>query len=621
MKKIVFALGLLFTCISISAQTNTFPTSGSVGIGTTSPSQKLDVRGVIQSGPTSTNGGIFLAQRYSGVNHIGTLSSNHSNGNLIIGYGAAGKYGSGSSTLVSTFENFNGYRSAVRIGSGTFEILNTPTAVQVPIGDELSMSSRFFVDRNGNIGLGTKSPQTKLHLYNQIDGAFNGLVIDNRKIYGVGTGTNETSRISLSLSENGVANPLSRIFGMIEAGTEMEASSIDGRLSFYVRDATVVREKMRITSNGYVGIGITNPESVLDVKGAGILRAQDNAAGLALHVRNSIGTNSFTLRAFSDRGEIKAQNGQHLNINDYSGNSWLYGQNGGRVGVGTTSPQSKLHIAGDLIVKDGIRFEDTGEKIEYYGDADHSAHVQLYNPANGNIEIKNVWNGGNADIILNPDHNVIVSQGNVGIGTTSPSHKLTVAGDVNIGGTGNSSLRVRHVNGKDFDSNGFDHLYLNYSTDKNVWIGSPTNPSSLIANGKVAVGTTSVPGDYQMAIAGKVIAEEVRVELQSSWPDYVFKKDYKLLSVEEVENYIKKHGHLPEMPSAKEVEKEGVLLGEMNKKLLEKVEELTLYTISQEKEIKKLLKQEERIQKIEEENKQLKDLLARVAKLENKSKK
>ncbi|GGD07570.1 hypothetical protein GCM10011368_06870 [Hyunsoonleella pacifica] len=74
----------------------------------------------------------------------------------------------------------------------------------------------------------------------------------------------------------------------------------------------------------------------------------------------------------------------------------------------------------------------------------------------------------------------------------------------------------------------------------------------------------------------------------NNWPDYVFTNDYKLPTLLEVEAYIKENGHLPNIDSAKEVEKNGVLLGEMNAKLLEKIEELTLYIIEQQKQIELL---------------------------------
>ncbi|MDR6560596.1 MULTISPECIES: RICIN domain-containing protein [unclassified Arcicella] len=95
-------------------------------------------------------------------------------------------------------------------------------------------------------------------------------------------------------------------------------------------------------------------------------------------------------------------------------------------------------------------------------------------------------------------------------------------------------------------------------------------------------------GSFNLAVNGKILANELRV--RTSWADFVFEKDFKLKSLSEVENYIKTNGHLPEIPSAKEVEAKGISVGEINAKLLQKIEELTLYIIQQDKRIKQLEK-------------------------------
>ncbi|TXN36138.1 hypothetical protein FVB32_16400 [Flagellimonas hymeniacidonis] len=102
--------------------------------------------------------------------------------------------------------------------------------------------------------------------------------------------------------------------------------------------------------------------------------------------------------------------------------------------------------------------------------------------------------------------------------------------------------------------------------------------------GDIAVGTSTVPTGYKMAIDGKLITEEVKVQLSGNWPDYVFAEDYNLPSLEEIQKHIKEKGHLPNIPSAKEVEENGIQLGEMNRLLLEKIEELTLYLLELKKE-------------------------------------
>lgn len=105
--------------------------------------------------------------------------------------------------------------------------------------------------------------------------------------------------------------------------------------------------------------------------------------------------------------------------------------------------------------------------------------------------------------------------------------------------------------------------------------------------GDVAVGTSTVPSGYKLAVEGKIRTREIRVD-QDTWPDYVFGKDYRLMPLEEVKKHIKEKGHLPNIPSAEEVIAEGVELGEMNRLLLEKIEELTLYIIQQDRKMDRL---------------------------------
>ncbi|MEQ8905149.1 hypothetical protein [Ekhidna sp.] len=110
------------------------------------------------------------------------------------------------------------------------------------------------------------------------------------------------------------------------------------------------------------------------------------------------------------------------------------------------------------------------------------------------------------------------------------------------------------------------------------------NTGQSYVQGKLAVSGTTVPAGYQFSVDGKAIMEEVKVELSGTWPDYVFEPTYNLRTLEETEEYIKTNKHLPEIPSAKEMEANGVELGEMNMLLLKKIEELTLHLIDVNKE-------------------------------------
>lgn len=104
--------------------------------------------------------------------------------------------------------------------------------------------------------------------------------------------------------------------------------------------------------------------------------------------------------------------------------------------------------------------------------------------------------------------------------------------------------------------------------------------------GNLGIGTTSFldgSDTYRLSVEGKVRAHSIKV--YTDWADFIFEKDYQLLSLNEVEEYINENGHLKDIPSAKDVEKNGIELGEMNKLLLQKIEELTLYIIKLNKEV------------------------------------
>ncbi|MEN2401776.1 tail fiber protein [Flavobacterium sp. MC2016-06] len=139
--------------------------------------------------------------------------------------------------------------------------------------------------------------------------------------------------------------------------------------------------------------------------------------------------------------------------------------------------------------------------------------------------------------------------------------------------------------------------FLPMTSDWNLYVGDvfTSNGAQLaikaIQNGNVGIGT-AIP-DEKLTVKGKIHTQEVKVDLLGSLvPDYVFSNDYKLKSLQEVEEYIKQNNHLPEIPSAKEIEKNGLMLAEMNMTLLKKIEEMTLYMIEQNKRIEKLEKKQ-----------------------------
>lgn len=132
---------------------------------------------------------------------------------------------------------------------------------------------------------------------------------------------------------------------------------------------------------------------------------------------------------------------------------------------------------------------------------------------------------------------------------------------------------------------GFEVLPSQGSTgggNSGSWMFS--NQNAYYTGGNVGIGT--ITPDEKLSVNGKIHTKEVRVDLVG-WSDFVFHDDYDLPSLQEVENYIKEKGHLKDIPSAKEVLENGILVGDMNAKLLQKIEELTLYVIEQQKLLEK----------------------------------
>ena len=131
---------------------------------------------------------------------------------------------------------------------------------------------------------------------------------------------------------------------------------------------------------------------------------------------------------------------------------------------------------------------------------------------------------------------------------------------------------------------------LNYNLISTGYLRVSGFGNHYIQNGNVGIGTISP--DEKLTVKGKIHTQEVRVDMTGPLvPDYVFANDYKLKSLQEVEDYINKNKHLPEIPSAQDIEKNGLMLAEMNMSLLKKVEELTLYMIEMKKENQEMKKE------------------------------
>lgn len=205
-----------------------------------------------------------------------------------------------------------------------------------------------------------------------------------------------------------------------------------------------------------------------------------------------------------------------------------------------------------------------------------------------------------------PVVNMHINQdGNIGMGTVAPLHHLQIdaaaANTVNMismqnTAIANSRLLIGNVpsnypviaqcNGNIVES--YMDLHVAAANTGNIYFETgrvdETAPirMTILNNGSVGIGT-SATGTSKLAVEGTIAARRVKVTQSNPWPDYVFHENYQLPSLNDVATYVAQYKHLPGIPGAAEVDKEGQDLGEMNRKLLEKVEELTLYLIQQEK--------------------------------------
>lgn len=222
-------------------------------------------------------------------------------------------------------------------------------------------------------------------------------------------------------------------------------------------------------------------------------------------------------------------------------------------------------------------------------------HLRINLDANNNDATSYFEIGENTIDVENILLRLVSPTGNLGIGSSNPETKLEVAGDLTLNtsndphlfvGKGNQELNkyLKIINSKGF------------STAAGVKVGGVlvaedydyANPgkNDMVVRGIVGIGTPNPDPSYKLSVNGKIRAKEVIID--TDWADFVFEDDYALMPLNEVERYIVKNKHLPEIPSAAEVQKDGISIGEIESKLLQKVEELTLYMIALDKEVMKL---------------------------------
>jgi len=285
-----------------------------------------------------------------------------------------------------------------------------------------------------------------------------------------------------------------------------------------------------------------------------------------------------------------------------------YGQsvfpaNGGNVGIGTTNPLAKLEVnSGNILVRNLLSNTDNESSIMIA----HSINYNNYDTFGTSIRTITQSAGYNTygiqfftmeSFLTGQTEKIrIQGNGNVGIGTLNPTSKLELINST----AGITSFKSVGINGYvSIDNVGSGENY--YSANKFQEFQINGVPKMRInSDGNIGIGTTNPLN--KLDVNGTIHSKEVKVDM-TGWSDFVFKKGYNLPTLEQVEKHIFKNGHLENIPSEKEVLENGINLGEMNAKLLQKIEELTLYMIEIKKENIEMknenLEMKKRIEKIE----------------------
>lgn len=279
----------------------------------------------------------------------------------------------------------------------------------------------------------------------------------------------------------------------------------------------------------------------------------------------------------------------------------------GNVGIGTTSPTQTLHVQGRIYLNSNFSENGVGRNFFYWSGHSLNLGTPPGTYAHNMIDLKpggatngplvsvfNMYsspglNQHTLKITLQSDGPSYFNGGHVGIGTSAIDNVQNWNKVLHLNGTGHAKLLVTTSNGIKTGIFSHDSYNGKIGTESNhnltFTAGYWNDVMTLTTQGNVGIGTLT-PAE-KLSVNGNIRCKKVTVTL-NGWADYVFEKDYELIPLPQLEKFIQLNKHLPDVPSAREVEEHGLDLGNNQATLLKKIEELTLYVIEQNKEIKSL---------------------------------
>lgn len=321
-------------------------------------------------------------------------------------------------------------------------------------------------------------------------------------------------------------------------------------------------------SSTRVGIGTSTPSTAFHINGfAGLIGVFQHVDREALYFKfNQDGSDIFSF-GVNQGGEFTFSESGALGTND------IMTLVGGEVGIGTSNPGELLHVNG--VSKFGQRIQITGNTIPASG-----AGLEIGFSAGEALIESRTRPGGSTyndlrikgeDLMFNIKAAEVMRIRNnkrVGIGVSNPSHKFHVQTD--------DFDYVAHFENTRFGTGEYDPKGILVEVDQ---------AGTVIQTWKKS-GTTmmEIAGSGLLSVNGEIKGRELNLT-QTGWPDYVFDEGYDLMSLEELEQFVEKEKHLPGLPTAEEIEKEGLNVGMMQTEIVKKIEELTLLLIVQQKQL------------------------------------
>ena len=437
----------------------------------------------------------------------------------------------------------------------------------------------------GNVGIGTTNPTSKFEVYGagQATAALAdaGVRTDMLALNASGTDAGVGGAILFGNSQSVTAGSIggAAIKYLLTSGS----SNTTGNLAFSTRNAvsdTALTERVRIQSNGNVGIGTTNPSYLLSLDGQAV-----RTFGTERNTTSNTAGNSLTIKVGGATSGATDKNGGNLIIAS---------------GISTGTGSSNIY------------FQTSGPGTT--GTADNALTSKMVILGNGNMAFgtNSLWY--DASFVFADTHHVGGTVGNYNLLSTY----VSAGGPTGSGSNVRQDIfGVRDSTGTDWmtyrihDSLGIDSAFNVPGTSTKVWWerdpnhniqswGNAADTYMTIKSGKIGIGTTNPDTTLKVVgsicasatdvacfgtTAGNIYAANFIVDGTTHLPDYVFEDDYPLLTIAELENYIAQNKHLPNVPSASDVNRDGLNLSQMVPAILEKTEENTLYIIDNAKNI------------------------------------